>query len=76
MGSKKISVILYACDALRKARGRKLARPGSVVCFMEDFQKWHAVEFNGASTYGLDKATFDGRLSTWDTCSTWPGAKA
>ena len=58
---------MYACDALRKARGGKLARPGSVVCFMEDFQKWHAVEFNGASTYGLDKATFDGRLETFRT---------
>ena len=32
--------ILFACDALRKARGGKLARPGSVVCFMEDFQAW------------------------------------
>ena len=59
--------ILYACDALRKARGGKLARPGSVVCFLEDFQKWHAETFDGASTYGLDKATFDGRLETFRT---------
>ena len=57
-----VAVDRDACDALRQARGGKLARPGSVVCFMEDYQKWHAESFDGASTYGLDKATFDSRL--------------
>ncbi|KAH8063344.1 hypothetical protein JL722_2512 [Aureococcus anophagefferens] len=38
-----------------------LARPNTTLCFMREFQRWHAAAC-GASTYGLNKTTFDARL--------------
>jgi len=61
--------VLYACDELRSARGGKLVRPGSVVCFLEDFQAWHMTQY-GANTYGLDASTFESRLATFRTTTT------
>ncbi|KAH8062781.1 hypothetical protein JL721_8689 [Aureococcus anophagefferens] len=38
-----------------------LARPNTTLCFMREFQRWHGGAY-GASTYGLNKTTFDARL--------------
>ena len=55
--------ILYACDELRTSDGGALTRPGSTVCFLEEFQAWHAATYDGATTYDLGAETFDARLS-------------
>ncbi|KAH8085090.1 hypothetical protein JL720_7811 [Aureococcus anophagefferens] len=45
--------VLYACDQLRTSDGGALTRPGSTVCFLEEFQAWHAATYDGATTYDL-----------------------
>lgn len=55
--------VLYACDQLRTSDGGALTRPGSTVCFLEEFQAWHAATYDGATTYDLGAETFDARLS-------------
>ncbi|KAH8047117.1 hypothetical protein JL722_13274 [Aureococcus anophagefferens] len=57
--------VLYACDELRAPDGGALTRPGSTVCFLEEFQAWHAATYDGATTYDLGAETFDARLSTF-----------
>lgn len=57
--------VLYACDELRASDGGALTRPGSTVCFLEEFQAWHAATYDGATTYDLGAETFDARLSTF-----------
>merc|ERR1719181_2318061 len=37
----------------------------STVCFLEEFQAWHAATYDGATTYDLGAETFDARLSTF-----------
>ena len=60
--------VLRACEGLRTfncesgCAGELLTRPNSTVCFLEEFQQWHAEQFDGNSTYGLDMATFNARL--------------
>jgi len=61
--------VLSACAELRAARGGGLVRPGTVVCFMEDFQRWSEATL-GESTYGLDEATFNARLSEFRETTT------
>ncbi|MEM7738668.1 MAG: hypothetical protein AAF267_23090, partial [Deinococcota bacterium] len=53
---------IFVCES--GCVGESLTRPNSTICFLEEFQAWHADQGFG-TTYGLDQDTFDTRLRTF-----------
>lgn len=55
----------YKCKGDLRGCGKTktLARPGSVRCWIREFQNWHKTNYANATTYGLNQSTFLDRLS-------------
>eukprot|EP00945_MAST-04E_sp_MAST-4E-sp1_P001572 g1572.t1 len=61
------TVETYKCkDNLRGCGSTDtLARPGSVRCWIREFQSWHKAKYANATTYGLNETTFLDRLTAF-----------